>query len=184
MKVALTELKRSVSNVKRNSALSNKVMSTKETAKTTRMPVRPFTASWDLRHIRESPIETALTQLRVWAPNSQEKLNELLVRKIKNLLSAMTKPQAAIARLQLLGTREMIERLNQCIDKVKSVYKEKEEVPLYTTLLWLCPWECLCSHPSRGSMHSLASTGEVMDLCSLESGMGWDRSGVGSGQNR
>ena len=50
-----------------------------------RMPVRPFTASWVLRHIRESPIETALTQLRAWAPNSQEKLDELLVKKIKNL---------------------------------------------------------------------------------------------------
>ena len=49
------------------------------------MPVRPFTASWVLRHIRESPIKTALTQLRVWAPNSQEKLDELLVKKIRNL---------------------------------------------------------------------------------------------------
>ena len=49
------------------------------------MPVRPFTAGWVLRYIRESPIKTALTQLRVWAPNSQEKLDKLLVKKIKDL---------------------------------------------------------------------------------------------------
>ena len=84
VKVALTEQSRTVSNAK-NSVSSNKIMSTKETAKTTRMPIRPFTASWVLRHVRESPIETALMQLRMWAPNSQEKLDELLVKKIRNL---------------------------------------------------------------------------------------------------
>ena len=60
-------------------------MSTKETAKTTQMPVRSLIVSWVLRQIRESPIETALMQLRVWAPNCQEKLDELLVKKIKSL---------------------------------------------------------------------------------------------------
>ena len=51
-------------------------------------------------------------------------------------MSAMTKPQAAIARLQLLGTRENRERLNWCIDKVKSEYKAKEEALLiyYSTV--------------------------------------------------
>ena len=49
------------------------------------MPVRPFTASWILRYIRESPIKIVLMQLRVWAPNCQEKLDELLVKKIRNL---------------------------------------------------------------------------------------------------
>ena len=83
--MALNEPKRPVSHVKRNTASSNKLMPTKETAKTTQMPVRPFTVSWVLRHIRESPIETALMQLRVWAPNSQEKLDKLLVKKIRNL---------------------------------------------------------------------------------------------------
>ena len=51
-------------------------------------------------------------------------------------MSATTKPQAALARLQPIGSRRMFGRLNRCIDKVKSEYKAKEEVPLiyYSTV--------------------------------------------------
>ena len=72
------------------------------------MPVRPFTASWVLRHIRESPIKTALTQLRVWAPNSQEKLDELLVKKIRNLQV----DQALKALHELPHVRRIIKKEN------------------------------------------------------------------------
>ena len=53
-----------------------------------------------------------------------------------NWLSATTKPQAALARLQLIGSRRAYNRLNRCIDKVKSEYKAKEEVLLiyYSTV--------------------------------------------------
>ena len=51
-------------------------------------------------------------------------------------MSATTKPQAAVARLQRIGTRDDGNRLNRCIDKVKSEYKMKEEVLLiyYSTV--------------------------------------------------
>ena len=51
-------------------------------------------------------------------------------------MSATTKPQAALARLQPIGSRRVFDRLNRCIDKVKSEYKAKEEVPLiyYSTV--------------------------------------------------
>ena len=51
-------------------------------------------------------------------------------------MSATTKPQATVARLQQIGTREYNDRLNRCIDKVKSEYKAKEEVLLiyYSTV--------------------------------------------------
>ena len=51
-------------------------------------------------------------------------------------MSATTKPQAALARLQPIGSRRVFGRLNRCIDKVKSEYKVKEEVLLiyYSTV--------------------------------------------------
>ena len=47
-------------------------MSPKETTKTTFE--RPFSDRWVLKHVRESPIRVALTQLKVWAPGSHKKL--------------------------------------------------------------------------------------------------------------
>ena len=51
-------------------------------------------------------------------------------------MSATTKPQAALARLQPIESRRVFNRLNRCIDKVKSEYKAKEEVLLiyYSTV--------------------------------------------------
>ena len=54
-----------------------------ETAKSTLE--RPISDRWVLKHIRESPIRVALTQLRVWAPDSHKKLDEALVQKLKKL---------------------------------------------------------------------------------------------------
>ena len=58
-------------------------MSLKETAKTTFE--KPFSDRWVLRHLKESPIRMALTQLRVWAPDSHKKLDKELVQKLKEL---------------------------------------------------------------------------------------------------
>ena len=58
-------------------------MSPKETTKSTFE--RPFSDRWVLKHIRESPIRVALTQLRVWTPDSHKKLDEALVRELKKL---------------------------------------------------------------------------------------------------
>ena len=52
-------------------------MSLKETAKTTFE--KPFSDRWVLRHLKESPIRMALTQLKVWAPGSPKKIDKALV---------------------------------------------------------------------------------------------------------
>ena len=58
-------------------------MSPKETTKSTFE--KPFSDRWVLRHVRESPIRIALTQLRVWAPDSHKKWDEALVQELKEL---------------------------------------------------------------------------------------------------
>ena len=58
-------------------------MSLNETTKSTFE--RPFSDRWVLKHIRESPLRVALTQLRVWAPDSHKKWDEALVQELKKL---------------------------------------------------------------------------------------------------
>ena len=58
-------------------------MSPKETAKTTFE--RPFSDGWVLKHVRESPIRVALTQLRVWAPGSSKKIDGALVQELRSM---------------------------------------------------------------------------------------------------
>ena len=55
-------------------------MSPKESTKSTFE--RPFSDRWVLRHVRESPIRVALTQLKVWAPGSPKKMDETLVHEL------------------------------------------------------------------------------------------------------
>ena len=65
-------------------------------------------------------------------------------------MSATTKPQAALARLQPIGSRRMFGRLNQCIDKVKSEYKAKEEALLIYYSTVAAPMGMFMFTPSRG----------------------------------
>ena len=58
-------------------------MSPKETTKSTLE--RPFSDRWVLMHLRESPLRVALTQLRVWAPDSPKKIDETLVHKLRKM---------------------------------------------------------------------------------------------------
>ena len=46
---------------------------------------RPFSDRWVLKHVRESPIRVALTQLKVWAPGSPKKIDEALVQELKKV---------------------------------------------------------------------------------------------------
>ena len=58
-------------------------MSPKETTKSTFE--RPFSDRWVLKHVRESPIRVALTQLKVWAPSSPKKIDEALVQRLRSM---------------------------------------------------------------------------------------------------
>ena len=58
-------------------------MSPKETTKSTFE--KPFSDRWVLKHVRESPIRVALTQLKVWAPDSSKKIDEALVQELRKM---------------------------------------------------------------------------------------------------
>ena len=58
-------------------------MSPKETTKSTFE--RPFSDRWVLKHVGESPIRVALTQLKVWAPGSPKKIDEALVQELRKM---------------------------------------------------------------------------------------------------
>ena len=81
-------------------------MSLKETTKSTFE--KPFSDRWVLKHIRESPIRVALTQLKVWAPDSSKKIDEALVQELRS----MQEERALQALHELPQIKRIVKRQN------------------------------------------------------------------------
>ena len=97
-------------------------MSPKETTKSTLE--RPFSDRWVLRHLRESPLRVALTQLRVWAPDSPKEIDETLVHKLRK----MPEEKALQALHELPQIKRIIKKQNPNAFHLSALIKTAKEM--------------------------------------------------------